>query len=46
MINEGQPNSSTKLAWLLDFNISVPISMQLADQPERQVKQEHVNVIC
>ncbi|MCU9596128.1 hypothetical protein AB7X15_02735 [Proteus mirabilis] len=45
MTTKGQPNSGTKLAWLQDFNIFVPVAMQVGDKPESPVKLEHVNVI-
>ncbi len=44
MTSEGQPSSSTKLAWLQDFNIFVPVAMQVGDKPESPVKLEQVNV--
>ncbi|HID8276318.1 hypothetical protein ACFYLG_18290 [Proteus mirabilis] len=45
MTTKGQPNSGTKLAWLQDFNIFVPVAMQVGDKPESPVRLEHVNVI-
>ena len=42
---EGQRESSTKLAWLQEFNVFVPVSMQVGDKPETPVKLENVSVI-
>lgn len=43
--NEGQLNSSNKLAWLQDLNVFVPVAQQLGDKPESLVKLENVSVI-
>lgn len=43
--NEGQRESSNKLAWLQEFNVFVPVAMQMADKPESSVKLENVSVI-
>ncbi len=43
--NEGQQDSSSKLAWLQEFNLFVPVAQQLGDKPESLVKLEKVKVI-
>ncbi|NIY49259.1 hypothetical protein [Cedecea colo] len=43
--NEGQRESSSKLAWLQEFNVFVPVAMQVADKPETSVKLQNVSVI-
>ncbi|MHC9002769.1 hypothetical protein [Enterobacter adelaidei] len=42
--NEGQPDNRSKLAWLQDLNIFVPVAQQLGDKPERLVTLENVSV--
>ena len=42
--NAGQPDSRSKLAWLQDLNIFVPVAQQLGDKPERLVTLENVSV--
>lgn len=44
-MNEGQQESSNKLAWLQDFNVFVPVAMHLGNKPESSVKLENVSVI-
>ncbi len=41
---EGQAESSTKLAWLQEFNVFVPLAMQVGDKPESSVKLDNVSV--
>ncbi|MBJ8735836.1 hypothetical protein [Citrobacter amalonaticus] len=43
--HEGQRESSNKLAWLQEFNVFVPVTMQVGDKPESSVKLENVSVI-
>ena len=43
--NKGQQESNNKLAWLQEFNVFVPVAMQLADKPESSVKLENISVI-
>lgn len=38
------PETSTKLAWLQEFNVFVPLAMQVGDKPESPVKLENVSV--
>lgn len=42
---QGQPDSSSKEAWLQDFNVFVPVAQQSGDKPEGRVKLENVSVI-
>jgi len=43
--HKGQPDSSSKEAWLKDINVFVPVAEQINDKPESQVKLENVSVI-
>lgn len=43
--HEGQQKSSNKLAWLQEFNVFVPVAMQLGNKPESSVKLENVSVV-
>lgn len=43
--DKGQPKSNSKAAWLKDLNVFVPVTQQLGDKPESQVKLENVSVI-
>ncbi len=42
---QGQADSSSKEAWLQDFNVFVPVAQQIGDKPEGRVKLENVSVI-
>jgi hypothetical protein len=42
--NEGQSDSSAKLAWLRDLKVFVPVAQQVGDKPESLVKLEDVSV--
>ncbi|HHL2731592.1 TPA: hypothetical protein ACQ4J9_004304 [Yersinia enterocolitica] len=42
---KGQPDSSSKEAWLKDINVFVPVAQQVKDKPESQVTLENVSVI-
>ncbi|WP_172731121.1 hypothetical protein [Pluralibacter gergoviae] len=41
----GQVESRNKLAWLQEFNVFVPVAMQVGDKPESPVKLEEISVI-
>ncbi|MBE8259301.1 hypothetical protein IQA85_16950, partial [Leptospira borgpetersenii serovar Ballum] len=41
---KGQPDSSSKEAWLKDINVFVPVAQQVKDKPESQVTLENVSV--
>lgn len=43
--HEGQQKISSKQAWLQDFNVFVPVTMQVGDRLESSVKLENINVI-
>lgn len=43
--HQGQLKISSKQAWLQDFNVFVPVIIQLGDRPESSVKLENVNII-
>ncbi len=43
--HKGQPDSTSKIAWLKDLNVFVPVAEQIKGKPESAVKLINVSVI-